>query len=202
MAPSVEALAHEAQAALTQENWPAAVAALEALISALPQPPAPLIYNLGLAYRRMGSADLSIQWLQRALDIDDTHSNARFELASVLLDAQRFAEAAIHFETYLGVIPLDGDAILNLAQCRVGTGLLAEAADGLGALAASGDADAAILQLRLHAELQRETLLADARHLMLAHPERRAEILTALSHASRGVLPWRTADLLAPSGLS
>ncbi|WP_193178122.1 tetratricopeptide repeat protein [Oricola nitratireducens] len=113
-----EGLARQFANAAAQGDWPEALAAVEALARVLPDN-ASVVYNKALVLRQLGRADERIACLDRALALEPGHANARFELASALMDGREFAPAAEQFSAYLASAPEDADALLNLGNCLV-----------------------------------------------------------------------------------
>jgi tetratricopeptide (TPR) repeat protein len=113
-----EGLARQFANAAAQGDWPEALAAVEALARVLPDN-ASVVYNKALVLRQLGRADERIACLDRALALEPGHANARFELASALMDGREFARAAEQFSAYLASAPEDADALLNLGNCLV-----------------------------------------------------------------------------------
>ncbi len=53
---------------------------------------------LGYAVHRLGEEEPALYWLRRALDLEDTHAEARIYLANLLYDRGEYETALFHFE--------------------------------------------------------------------------------------------------------
>jgi tetratricopeptide (TPR) repeat protein len=53
---------------------------------------------LGYAAHRLGDEDAALYWLRRALDLDDTHTEARIYLGNLLYDRGEYETCLFHFE--------------------------------------------------------------------------------------------------------
>ncbi|MGD2134553.1 MAG: tetratricopeptide repeat protein, partial [Gemmatimonadales bacterium] len=53
---------------------------------------------LGYAAHRLGEEDAALYWLRRALDLDDTHAEARVYLGNLLYDRGEYEASLFHFE--------------------------------------------------------------------------------------------------------
>ncbi len=144
---TIPTLQARAQAALARGDWPAAEAALTALLDAAPGS-AILLYNRGLVRKRLGQQAQALADLEAALEIEPAHANARFEHAASLLDLGELAAAADGFAAYLAQVPDDADGLLNLGRLQLRLGR-AEAARGT--LARIDGADPAVVLARAEA---------------------------------------------------
>jgi tetratricopeptide (TPR) repeat protein len=118
--PDARALAAAFAAAAARGDFAAALAALDGLLLLEPRSAA-LHYNRAVALRRLGRAEEALAAASRALALDGTHHNARFERAAALMDLGH-SDARAAFEAYLARVPGDGDARLNLARLALRAG--------------------------------------------------------------------------------
>jgi tetratricopeptide (TPR) repeat protein len=124
--PSIQALAAEFQRAVSAQDWKSALEAAEGMELELPDNVS-VVYNKALVLRQLGRAEERIACLEHALALDPGHANARFELASALMEGGDVARAAEHFSAYLASAPEDADALLNLGNCLARLGRSADA---------------------------------------------------------------------------
>lgn len=121
-----EQLAAEFGQAVAAAEWETALLRAGELETALPGNPG-IIYNKALVLRELGRPDERIACLERALRLDPSHANARFELASALMDRGDLETAAGLFFEYAKAVPDDADASLNLGNCLLRLGRYVEA---------------------------------------------------------------------------
>jgi tetratricopeptide (TPR) repeat protein len=124
--PSPNRLAADFAMATQRGEWDKALAVSEALEGALPGN-AGVVYNKALVLKELGRSAERITCLERALEIDPAHANARFELASALMDEGALDKAAVLFAAYLASVPDDVAAMLNLGNCLSRLGRYSEA---------------------------------------------------------------------------
>jgi tetratricopeptide (TPR) repeat protein len=126
----MEQLAKTVAEALASQDWSRAEQGLRQMIEQSgPEIPASLAYNLGLTLKHKGDLAASGAWFERALEADPEHQNARFELASWLMEQERLQQAYELFAAYLANQKDDYDALLNQARLarRLGKNEEAEA---------------------------------------------------------------------------
>lgn len=120
-AENLDALGRSFQAALARGAWDDALRLADRLLALMPDS-ASLHYNRGLILKMLDRRADSIAAFEAALGHDDGHANARFELASALLEGGDPARAAELFAAYLEAVPGDADAELNLGNALLRLG--------------------------------------------------------------------------------
>src|SRR5262249_50235734 len=75
-------------------------------------------YNLGLAYRRSGQAELAVQAYREATHINPRMADAHYNLANLLLDLGRFSQAIAHYKHAMEVSPNFDKARVGLQQAE------------------------------------------------------------------------------------
>ncbi|MDD3446340.1 MAG: tetratricopeptide repeat protein [Zavarzinia sp.] len=111
---------------LRRGDWARALDTIDRMIVLQPGSAA-LHYNRGLVLKRLGRTGESVDAFGAALERDQGHAHARFELAASLLDAGQLAPAAVEFARYLDLEPEDADAHLNLGDALLRLGRQDEA---------------------------------------------------------------------------
>jgi tetratricopeptide (TPR) repeat protein len=127
-------------------DWLAALSLAADLEKALPGN-AGIVYNKALVLRELGSTQERIACLERALQLDRSHVNARFELASALMDKGDLKDAAGLFSEYVEAVPDDADARLNLGNCLTRLGRHDEALQHLEKAHATAPSDRTVAGL-------------------------------------------------------
>ncbi|MEC9347714.1 MAG: tetratricopeptide repeat protein [Pseudomonadota bacterium] len=102
--PDIEALNH----ALRSADWPLAERLLRQLLALQPRDPG-IHYNLGLVLWRRGDLKGAEAMLRATLGLSADHQNARFELASLLMEHGGLVEAIRLLDDYVTAVPRDGD---------------------------------------------------------------------------------------------
>jgi tetratricopeptide (TPR) repeat protein len=88
--------------------------------------------NLALTYGDRGMLDEATQSLERAIAIDPDDEAARHELAAVLMDAGRHADAISHLRKIIKEFPEHVDAYIDLGIAYTAQGFYREAERALG----------------------------------------------------------------------
>lgn len=109
------------QAALSKQDWPAALTAADRMVAAMPKNPS-VQYNRALVLKKLDRLDDACQALEEVLEIEPRHNKARFELASARLERAEFQSAIALFEDYLVDDRDDPDALLNLGNALIRSG--------------------------------------------------------------------------------
>ncbi|MCP3916586.1 MAG: tetratricopeptide repeat protein [bacterium] len=89
-------------------------------------------YRLARAYATLGRPTAALETMRATLDIDPTHVEAHHDYGTLLFEADRWTEAAQHYEQVCALAPNDPAGYLRLGQ----------------ALAAAGSADRAVAALQ------------------------------------------------------
>ncbi|GAB4353903.1 MAG: hypothetical protein Kow0026_12210 [Oricola sp.] len=183
---SPERLAAAFAEAAGRRDWQSALRVVAELETALPGN-AGIAYNKALVLRELGRTEERIASLERALRLEPAHANARFELASALMDTGNFAKAAGLFAAYLETVPDDADALLNLGNCLLCLGRSAEALPHLRLAHAAAPTDKTVAGL---ATALRDCGDLDACERLLAElpptPETAVARLKILTQGTRG----------------
>jgi len=114
----LEHIQEQAAKALQLGDWPSALDAFSGLIKAMPKQAA-LHYNRALVLKQMERVADAVPDLETALDLDPTHANALFELASARIDLGQLGPADALLERYVDRVPDDPDGWLNRALLLV-----------------------------------------------------------------------------------
>jgi protein O-GlcNAc transferase len=186
-------LAFAAQKAVASADWPAAVEAFRALLKAVPDAPASLHYNLGLALKHAGDLAAALLSLDQALALAPAHQGAMFERGAVLMESGRWTEALGAFTSYRERFPADQDGLRNAARLLTALGRWQEAEQLWRGLPGT-DAEALLCRLTCALETgssEADTLVTKAASLNSA----RAAFLKHMTHASRGRMPLSAAAL-------
>ena len=185
---NLDALGRSFQAALARGAWDEALRLADRLLTLLPDH-ASLHYNRGLILKMLDRRAESIAAFEAALGHDETHANARFELASALLDSGDPARAAELFAAYLEAVPGDADAELNLGNALLRLG---EAEDARAHLRAAHAANPSPLAIQSLATAERDCGdLAACRALLATladDPQAAAARMKILTQGAKGSL--------------
>jgi tetratricopeptide (TPR) repeat protein len=179
-------LAAQAQRAIHASDWPAAIAALEALLPHFPAPPASILYNLGLALKKSGQFEHALARIEEALRADPSHQGAAFEQGALLIELGQWRNALAAFRRYLERFAEDEDARRNEARLLLALGDW-ENAQIAWARFDADEPEAVLARLSIEAETGRLTGSRAKRALVEAGQG--AAIWKILSHASAGRLP-------------
>lgn len=114
-------LNEQLHSAICNEDWQHALACIDELDALMPDNPS-VIYNKGLILKNMDQPKLAVAQFKAALEIDETHTSALFELASCEVDCGNYADARRHFESFLRSQPDDHDAMTNLGNLLIRSG--------------------------------------------------------------------------------
>ncbi len=124
---SSNALIHEANELLSQEQYPEAIAKYEELLVARPS-----FYQahefIGIAYREMGDYDAALAQFEKVLAEDARHAGALISVGDILVSQQKLDEAVEYFEKAVGQTT---DAIVpfNVAEIYFNQGNAAKAVE-------------------------------------------------------------------------
>ena len=198
----LDRLAAEAQSAIAGARWAEAEAPLRRLISGLPAPQAPLLYNLGLVMKQQGRLAEALASFDEALSADPGHAKARFERAAALMDLEDLAAAYTGFAAYLETAPEDPDALVNAARLALRLGRVDSAAAHAEALERQGRGDPATALLLAEVAAERGDRETAGRGFALVlregSPSLRAAALTAMTQRPKGRIPLSLDRLLDP----
>lgn len=86
-----------------------------------------LAARLGVLFYQQGRLEQAAKYLNRAVNLDPAHVEARFSLAYLLYDQQKFEAAAEHFHKILQVNPRHPDTVYGLGLCFYQLGRKSEA---------------------------------------------------------------------------
>jgi tetratricopeptide (TPR) repeat protein len=86
---------------------------------------------LGYAAHRLGEEDAALYWLRRALDLEETHAEARIYLGNLLYDRGEYEAALFHFERTDPADHVDELAVWRLIELEKSVRGLATAAPEL-----------------------------------------------------------------------
>jgi tetratricopeptide (TPR) repeat protein len=106
-----------AMAALRIEAWAQAVADLELVLRARPDD-ASVHYWKGVAHRRLSQSVPALTHLSRAVELSPGMVPARLQLAALLLEEGRHAEAVVQYERAAALEPLDAESRQALSRAR------------------------------------------------------------------------------------
>jgi len=190
MTGSPRQIAETAQTAIVRGEFALAAEAFAALIALLPEAPASLHYNLGLALKHAGRNREALAALDGALRIDPAHGNARFERAAVLIALKQPQAALEEIDRYLMGAPADVDALRTRARLLLALDQFEKAGAAYAPFPPATDAEAALAQVSIAAETGPvEQTIGLAREAARTHPGHKAEILKRLTQGRRGALP-------------
>jgi Flp pilus assembly protein TadD len=103
------------QSAIANQDWDSALQTIETIDQALPDNPS-VAYNKGLILKNLGRLGEARLQFQTTLELDASHHNALFELASCEVESGLLESARSRFETYLTRVNDDVDAMTNLGN--------------------------------------------------------------------------------------
>ncbi len=115
-----------AQAAIRIGAYAQAIADLQVVLKARPED-ASVYYWLGIAYQELGRVEPATRHLSRTVELEPGMVKARLQLGRLLLQQDRFAEAAEQYERAAALRPLNADGHYGLGQAYEGQGRTAEA---------------------------------------------------------------------------
>ena len=124
---SSNALIHEANELLSQEQYPEAIAKFEELLVARPS-----LYQvhefIGIAYREMGNYDAALAEFEKVLAEDPSHADALISVGDILVSQQKLDEAVEYFEKAVDQTS-DGIVPFNVAEIYFNQGNAAKAVE-------------------------------------------------------------------------
>jgi tetratricopeptide (TPR) repeat protein len=151
-AAAVDALAREAQTAVSREDWPTAVRGYEKLVKLLPSR-AEFHLNLGVARYSSGKANDAVVPLRQALKLKPDLIAAQDYLAVSLAESSQCREALARLKKSAGRVSdpqLKRAVGLNGIRCSMGTGQPQEAVEFIRRLTRDFPHDPEVLYLSVH----------------------------------------------------
>jgi tetratricopeptide (TPR) repeat protein len=103
---------------MRQIRYPEALVTLDKWIERYPDSPRALEWR-GWVSNQLDHRGQAIDDYNKALELQPTRSKARLQLAQILIDSSRHAEALPHFEQLQTVLPKNPEVLTGLAACRI-----------------------------------------------------------------------------------